>query len=180
MQPRSNSAGQSSYIGKLTNRNEKGVDSNLGTNSMGRRRKSNSTTCILPTPLTPPSKNTDTCSPINGVQNHTYTNSKELDSVPISPDCFVVDSPKIDPKSRHEFMKTYCNFSPQQLVLNDDYTESNIKWTENYVNQNTLIAFSDSSDSKVSKEEASSSLNDGQKKKFKFRYGVCTNIYYKI
>ena len=164
MQPRSNSAGQSSYIRHLANRNQKGVNSDLDNNSMGKRRKSDSTTCIPRTPLLPPSTNTDTWNGINGAQNHTYRHSEELDCVPISPDCFANDSSKADPKSRHEFMKTYCNFSPQQIVLHDDYTESNIKWTENYVNQNSLVALSDSSDSKICKDEAASASNDDQKR----------------
>ena len=122
MQPRCNSAGQSSYIAPTTFSEDETSQCSSAYNSMGRRKKSNSSSCILP-------KNRKSSLPIGEKSNSDDTNNKRSDGF----SCDInLKSNKIPPKHfletlssprpRHEFMKTFCNFSNQEALLNDDYS----------------------------------------------------------
>ena len=136
MQPRCNSLGNSSYPISAHNTNSSN-ESDSDYNSMRRRKKSSSTSCI--SPLNCKNSLSTEDNQIAGESN----NSKDPDNLnnsgdtPISNEKFL--GVRSSPKPRHEFMKTFCNFSNQEAVLSDDYSPYKDKFDAQSLNSNLTL-----------------------------------------
>lgn len=119
MQPRCNSTGQSSYSSSSTDNQYNRSLSSQDYNSMDRKKKSNSASCIV------------SSSRKNSLMANETPSQKEV----IKANCLEIDTSeptviqeknalvlRSSPKPRHEFMKTYINFSNQEALLSDDYS----------------------------------------------------------
>ena len=152
MQPRCNSLGNSSYPISAHNNTNGSNESDSAYNSMRRRKKSSSTSCISPLNF----KNS------LSTEDHQIAggsdNSKDPDNLnnsggtPISNEKFL--GVRSSPRPRHEFMKTFCNFSNQEAVLSDDYSPYKDKFDSQSLNSN-LTSNKLSADNATSNEVAS-------------------------
>ena len=137
MQPRCNSLGNSSYPISAHNNTNSSNESDSAYNSMRRRKKSSSTSCIAPLNFKNFLSTED--NQIAGGSD----NSKDPDNLnnsgdtPISNEKFL--GVRSSPKPRHEFMKTFCNFSNQEAVLSDDYSPYKDKFDAQSLNSNLTL-----------------------------------------
>ena len=118
MQPRCNSTGQTSYCSSSTDTRNSRSESSPDYNSMGRRKKSNSASCISPAPR----KNS-----IVKERESLDDSVKEICVEPTTSEVTLLRTKNFlgrrsTPKPRQEFMKTYCNFSNQEALLCDDFS----------------------------------------------------------
>ena len=159
MQPRCNSTGQSSYSNSSTDNQYCRSESSPDYNSMGRKKKSSSASCVVSSSLSSSIVAIEK-EISNDVKQENDLHASEAEEI-LLPAKSVLGLPS-SPKPRHEFMKTYINFSNQEALLNDDYSPYTEKCDVKSLNEDPTLSKASNVHDNVEKETLNTS-DSGEK-----------------